>query len=139
MRQAIRLARVALERGDAPVGSVVVREGHIIGEGAESVQSKNDLAAHAEAIAVRDACHRLSSLDLTGCTLYTTAEPCFMCSYVIRGARLARVVFGRSVPHIGGISSKHPILLDPDIPTWSQPPVVTTGVLDDECKVLFAE
>lgn len=139
MRQAIRLARIARERGDTPVGSVVVCGGRIVGEGIEAVRREKDLAAHAEAIAVREACHALGSLDLTGCTLYTTAEPCFMCSYVIRSARVSRVVTGRAVQHIGGISSKHPILLDPGIPNWSRPPLVTTGVLEEECNRLFTK
>lgn len=137
MRQAIRLGRVALKRGDAPVGSVIVCEGRIIGKGIEAVRTDKDFVAHAEVIAVREACHALESMDLAGCTLYTTAEPCFMCSYVIRSARVSRIVTGKTVPHIGGISSEHPILLDPDIPNWSRPPVVTMGVLEEECRALF--
>lgn len=137
MRQAIRLARIALERGDTPVGSVVVCDGRVIGEGTEAVRRERDLAAHAEAIAVREACYALGSLDLAGCTLYTTVEPCFMCSYIIRSARISRVVTGRAAPHIGGISSPHPILVDPGIPNWSRPPAVATGVLEEECSRLF--
>lgn len=139
MREAIRLARVALKQGDTPVGSIVVRNGRIIGEGIEAVRHEKDLAAHAERKAVEEACRALGSLDLTGCTLYTTVEPCWMCSFIIRSARISRVVTGRAVPHVGGVSSNCPILLVPDIPTWSQPPVVTTGVLEDECKALFDE
>lgn len=138
MREAIRLARIALNQGDPPVGSIVVRNGRIIGEGIEAVRHEKDLAAHAERKAVEEACRALGSLDLTGCALYTTVEPCWMCSFIIRSARISRVVTGRAVPHVGGFSSNCPILLIPDIPTWSQPPVVTTGVLEDECKALFA-
>ncbi|MGH9325541.1 MAG: nucleoside deaminase [Terriglobia bacterium] len=137
MRQAIRLARVALERGDTPVGSVVVYDGQVIGQGIEAVRLEKDLAAHAELKAVGEACRAIGSLDLSGCTLYTTVEPCWMCSFMIRTAHVSRVVTGRAVPHIGGISSKHPILLDPDIPNWPRPPAVTAGVLEKECKALF--
>lgn len=137
MRQAIRLARIALERGDTPVGSVVVCDGRIVGEGIEAVQSEKDLTAHAELKAVREACRILDSLDLAGCTLYTTVEPCFMCSFVIRSAHLSRVVTGKAVPHIGGISSNHPILVDPGIPNWPPPPLVLTGVLEEECRAFF--
>ncbi len=137
MRQAIRLARIALERADTPVGSVVVCDGHIVGEGIEAVQSEKDLTAHAEMKAVQEACRALGSLNLGGCTLYTTVEPCFMCSFVIRSAHLSRVVSGKAVPHIGGISSNHPILVDPSIPNWPQPPLVLTGVLEEECRALF--
>lgn len=137
MRQAIRLARIALERGDTPVGSVVVCHGRLIGEGSEAVRSEKDLTAHAELRAVREACHSLNLLDLDGCTLYTTVEPCFMCSFVIRSTHLSRVVIGRLVPHIGGLSSEYPILVNPNIPNWPPPPVVVTGVLEQECGALF--
>jgi tRNA(adenine34) deaminase len=137
MRHAIRLARIALERGDTPVGSVVVCQGRVIGEGIEAVRSEKDPTAHAESSAVRAACRALNALALDGCDLYTTVEPCFLCSFVIRSVRLSRVVVGRPVPHIGRISSKFPILVDPDIPNWVRPPVVVTGVLEEECSALF--
>jgi len=137
MRQAIRLARVALERGDTPVGSVVVCEGRIIGEGIEAVRSENDLTGHAEVKAIREACRSLDTLDLDSCELYTTVEPCFMCSFIIRSAHVSRVVTGKSMPHIGGISSNHPILVDSGIPSWPRPPVVVSGVLEKECRALF--
>ncbi len=137
MRQALRLARIALERGDTPVGSVVVYDGRIVGEGIEAVRSEKDLTAHAELKAVREACRALDALDLARCALYTTVEPCFMCSFVIRSAHVSRVITGISVPHIGGISSNHPILVDPDIPNWFRPPLLVTGVLHEECRALF--
>ncbi len=138
MRQAIRLACLARERGDTPVGSVVIQDGCIVGEGIEAVKAENDLTAHAEIRAVQDACRRLSTLHLTGCTLFTTVEPCLMCSFAIRAARISRVVIGRLVPHIGGFSSKYPILTDPGIPGWSSPPLVATGLLEEECSAPFA-
>ena len=126
-----------LEQGDPPVGSVVVRDGRIIAEGVEAVRRESDLTAHAELKAVKEACQALGSHDLFGCTLYTTVEPCWMCSFVLRSSRVSRVVAGRAVPHIGGVSSKYPILTDPGIPNWPPPPVVTIGVLEEECGALF--
>jgi tRNA(adenine34) deaminase len=137
MRQAIRLAQTASDRGDAPVGSVVVRDGQVIGEGIEAVRAEKDLTAHAEVRAVQEACRRLNTLDLAACTLFTTVEPCFMCSFVLRGARISRVVIGRAAPHIGGFSSDYPILVTPNIPGWSQPPLVVSGLLEEECSALF--
>lgn len=133
MRQAIRLAQTARDRGDAPVGSVVVRDGRVVGEGIESVRAERDPAGHAEVKAVRQACRNLNSLDLSGCTLFTTAEPCFMCSYVIRSARISRVVIGRAALHVGGLTSKYPVLSAPDIPCWREPPLVLSGLLEEEC------
>lgn len=60
-----------------------------------------------------------------------------MCSFVIRSAHISRVIMGKDVPHIGGVSSKHPILTDAGIPNWPQPPVVVRGVLEQECNGLF--
>lgn len=138
MRMAIRLAQTALEQGDTPVGSVIVCKGQIVAEGIESVRRQNDPTAHAELKALQAACRALGSRDLSDCTLYTTVEPCWMCSFGIRTTRVARVVTGRAVPHIGGISSRYPILTDSGIPNWPPPPVVTAGVLEQECNALFA-
>ena len=137
MREAIRLARIAFERGDTPVGSVVVCKGHVVGEGIESVRNEKDLTAHAELKSVREACRRLETSRLEDCELYTTVEPCFMCSFLIRSAHIARVIIGKAVPYIGGITSHYPILVDSGIPTWPAPPVVVSGVLEKECKDLF--
>ena len=136
MNRAIALAKIALTNGDTPVGSLVVRERKIIAEGIESVKTTMDVSAHAELIAIRNACLALRTLDLSGCVLYTTAEPCFMCSYAVRQTRIGRVVIGRATPRVGGISSNHPVLIDPQIPGWGPPPKVVSGVLESECAAL---
>lgn len=137
MRHAIGLAQTARERGDTPVGSVVICDGHIIGEGIEAVRTEQDLAAHSEIRAVQEACRSLKTFDLARCTLLTTVEPCFMCSFVIRGARISRVIIGKAAPYIGGFSSNYPILVDRSVPSWPQPPIVVSGVLEEECSALF--
>lgn len=139
MRHAIRLARMALDGGDTPVGSVVVYGDRIIGEGIESVRRESDITAHAEVRAVQHACRARGSRNLTGCALYTTVEPCWMCSYIIRSVRISRVITGKAVPHAGGISSMYPVLTDPSIPTWNSPPEITTGVLEEECSAVFSQ
>src|ERR1700755_1026094 len=94
MRQCLDLARVALEKGDSPDGSLIVQEGRIGARGTEAVKVRNDPTANAEIEALRSACERLRTLDLSGSVLYTNVEPCWMCSYAIRQTRIARVVFG---------------------------------------------
>lgn len=136
MNKAIALAKIALTKGDTPVGSLVVRERKIIAEGLEAVKTTMDVSAHAELIAIRNACFALRTLDLSGCVLYTTAEPCFMCSYAVRQTRIGRVVIGRTTPMVGGISSNHPVLTDPQIPCWGRPPKIVSGVLESECTAL---
>lgn len=138
MRRCITLARIARQQGDAPVGALIVRDGHVIAEASERVDPALDVAGHAEVVAVRRACQTLGTLDLSDCVLYTTAEPCFMCSYAIRQTGISGVVIGAEVPAVGGVTSRFPILIATDIPGWLAPPVIRNGVLRAECKGLFA-
>ena len=96
MCRCLELAARAKKNGDAQVGSVVVRRGEIIGEGLESVRLGNDPTAHAEIVAIRMACEKSGTLDLSDCELFTNVEPCVMCSYAIKQTHVARVVFGES-------------------------------------------
>lgn len=123
MKRCEALAAIAAERGESPVGSVVVLGGAIIGEGIEAAKTKMDITFHAEVEAVREAT-RTHGKDLSAATLYTTHEPCILCGYVIRHHRIGRVVIQKAVAHIGGASSDYPVLTASDIPIWSPPPVV---------------
>ena len=105
--RAVAIAKTALAYGETPVGSPAVHKRRIIAEGIESVKKHLDVSGHAELIAIRNARSTLQTFDLSGCTLCTTAEPCFMCSYAVRHTHIPRVIIGRPV---GGISLHHPIL-----------------------------
>lgn len=94
MRRAITLAESAITSGDGgPFGAVVVREGKIIGESGNLVHKNNDPTAHAEVQAIRNACNQLSCTDLTGCELYTSCEPCPMCTAAIYIAKVSKVYY----------------------------------------------
>jgi tRNA(Arg) A34 adenosine deaminase TadA len=94
MQRAIALAEVGMNSNSGgPFGCVIVKDGEIIAEGYNCVTSTNDPTAHAEIVAIRQACEKLSTFQLTGCTLYTSCEPCPMCLGAIYWARPARVVF----------------------------------------------
>ncbi len=122
MRRCRQLAQEALRGGDAPVGSLVLREGRIIAEGVEGVKARKDVTAHAEIIAIRKACAVLGMLDLSGCTLYTTTEPCLMCSYAIRQTRISQVVTEKPTEKGGGVTSQYSILKDPSFPNGAPAP-----------------
>lgn len=94
MSQALALAREAVEDGDVPVGCVIVRDGEIIGRGRNRREADGDATAHAELEAIRDACERLGSWRLHGCTLYVTLEPCPMCAGGIINARVDEIRYG---------------------------------------------
>lgn len=103
MELALKQAETAVSKGQTPFGAVLVdREGRLVGEGHNTVRADRDPAAHAEIAAIRDAWRRLGSWQaLAGSTLYSSCEPCLLCSFVITQIRIGRVVFaarGTDVP-----------------------------------------
>jgi len=94
MSEAIKLAKLSIERGGGPFGCVIVKEGVIIGKGYNKVTMINDPTAHAEIMAIRDACQNLKTFQLTGCEIYTTCYPCPMCLGAIYWARPAIIYYG---------------------------------------------
>lgn len=131
MKRCAQLAAFAKERGDSPVGSVIVLDNVIIAEGIEGNKTYNDITFHAEIEAIRNAVKHFNSQDLSGCTLYTTHEPCIMCSYVIRHTKISTVVIGLLTGETGGYSSKYPILTDTTIHTWATPPIIIEFCYDE--------
>ncbi len=94
MRRAITLAMENVRSGNGgPFAAVIVKDGRIIAEGANRVTATNDPTAHAEVVAIREACRTLGDFQLPGCDLYTTCEPCPMCLGAIYWARPARVFY----------------------------------------------
>ncbi len=136
MRKCIELAKIARKRGDNPVGSIIVREDEIVGEGIEANKTQNDITFHAEIVAIRNATKFLNTQDLSDTILYTTHEPCIMCSYVIRHSHIQTIVSGLSTGEFGGYSSKYPLLLDDTITKWGDPPTLINGILEKECGEL---
>ena len=97
MRRAIALSQAHMQAGDGgPFGAVVVRNGVVVGEGWNQVTSANDPTAHAEVMAIRDACARLGVFSLAGCELYTSCEPCPMCLAAAYWARIDRLYFANT-------------------------------------------
>lgn len=97
MCEAIRMAKTGMDsNAGGPFGCVIVKDGEIIASGYNCVTSTNDPTAHAEVTAIRQACKKLNTFQLTGCTLYTTCEPCPMCLGAIYWARPDRVVYAAS-------------------------------------------
>jgi len=99
MRMAIDLARQSalVERTGSPFGCVIVREGEVVGSGVNQVPPTNDPTAHAEIVAIRDACQRLATFELAGCTVYTTGEPCPMCYAAAWWARIDQIYFASTI------------------------------------------
>jgi tRNA(Arg) A34 adenosine deaminase TadA len=96
MRQAIALATANVASGGGPFGAVVVRDGKVIATGVNQVTATNDPTAHAEVVAIRAACKALGTFQLTGCTVYTSCEPCPMCLAALYWSRSDAVYYGNS-------------------------------------------
>ncbi len=134
MRLALREASRALEHDDIPVGSVVVRDGEVIGIGHNEREIRSDPTAHAELIALRDAARTLGSWRVLDSVLYVTLEPCAMCAGAIVLARVPRVVFGTPDPKAGAAGSVLDILAEPRL---NHRPQVESGLLAQECADLL--
>jgi tRNA(adenine34) deaminase len=131
MRAALALAREARERGEVPVGAVLVMDGEILGRGFNQPVGLNDPTAHAEIVALREAGQESGNYRLTGATLYVTIEPCQMCVGAMVHARIARLVYGAPEPKAGAIESAVRALEHPSLNHHIE---VTGRVLEDECR-----
>lgn len=137
MHRCIALAKIAKARGNSPVGAVIVKDDQIIAEGIEGETDIPAPVAHAEIIAVLKAVRYCRSNDLSGCVLYTTKEPCFMCSYLIRQTKIRGIIFALRTEGTGGASSIFPILSTNEISRWPSPPFIMEGMLKATCIQLL--
>ena len=136
MQEALKLARGAQERGEVPVGALVVLDEKIIGRGANSPIAANDPTAHAEVLALREAAQSIGNYRLEGATLYCTIEPCVMCAGAMVAARISKLVFGARDIRFGGVRSKFRIA---DSEILNHRVEVVEGVLGFECAQLLRE
>jgi tRNA(adenine34) deaminase len=135
--RALDLARAAGERGEVPIGAVVVGpDGSVIGTGSNEREATHDPTAHAEVVALREAAARLGTWRLEGCTLAVTLEPCPMCAGAAWLARVDRVVFGAWNEEYGAAGSLWDVLRDGRL---NHRPEVVSGVLADDCSAVLAE
>jgi tRNA(adenine34) deaminase len=134
MDLALAEARAAAERGEVPVGAVVVRDGEVIGRGRNLREASQDPTAHAEMLALRAASRTLRSWRLVGCAIYVTLEPCAMCLGAIIQARVERLVYGCADPKAGAVVSLFRLA---DHPGLNHHPAVTGGIRGRECSELL--
>jgi tRNA(adenine34) deaminase len=138
MDEALRLARLAVESNDVPVGAVVLDEaGVIIGRGRNERELTGDPTAHAEVVALRDAASAVGSWNLTGHALVVTLEPCVMCAGAILNSRISTVVFGAWDDKAGAAGSVIDVLRSRVLP--ARVSEVVGGVRADDCAALLTE
>ena len=135
MKLALDEAEIAIATGDIPVGAVITRGGEVIARGRNRREADKNAVAHAEVLAIEEACKKLGTWRLHECTLYVTLEPCPMCAGAIVNSRIQRVVFGASDSVSGCVGS----VLDLNAYPFNHAFQVTGGVLEDESVQLLKD
>ena len=137
MRLALKEAHLAYTQGEVPIGAILIDEqDEVLGKGHNQRELWRSPLAHAEMIAIEEAARRKGGWRLQGCTLYVTVEPCVMCAGAVQLSRIDRLVFGAANPKGGAIVSSLALY---DIPTMNHYPLITTGILADECGMMMQD
>ena len=136
MEEALRLARLAAEAGEVPVGAVIVKDGEIIGRGFNSTETDKDPTCHAEIKAIRQAAAALDGWRLSGCSMYVTLEPCSMCAGAIVLARLDALYIGTPDPKSGACVSLSQITTDSRLNHRVE---LHVGILQEECSAVMKD
>lgn len=136
MLEALKEARIALDKGEVPVGAVVVRSEEIIGRGHNLRETTKDPTAHAEIIAIRQAAGQVRGWRLQGATLYVTLEPCPMCAGALLLSRIERVVYGADDYKAGAAGGLLNLL---QFPGLNHQVRITGGVMAEECKEVLQD
>lgn len=136
MREAIKEARKCLLLDEVPVGAVIVKDGKIIGRGHNLRETLKDATAHAEIIAIKEACKTLGGWRLIDCEMYVTLEPCVMCAGALVNSRIKRLVFGAYDKRFGACGTLYNIPCDEKLNHRLE---VIGGVLEDECSKMLSD
>ena len=134
MEEAIRLALLAAERDEVPVGAIAVRKGEIIATAFNTREESKCATHHAELLCIEEACRTLGGWRLPGVTLYVTMEPCVMCAGAIINSRIERVVYGAKDHRFGAFGSA----LDVNSAGLNHRPEVVGGVLGERCADILS-
>lgn len=134
MELALKEAQKAFDKGEVPIGAVIVRDQQVIGVGHNLRETTKDATAHAEMIAIENACRNLGGWRLTNSVLYVTIEPCPMCAGAILQSRIDRVVIGAMDPKAGACGSIVNLLQDH---RFNHQTEIVTGVMEEVCSDLM--
>ncbi len=135
MKKALDEARLAFEKGEVPIGAVIVRGGEVIAAAHNLRETDRSATAHAELLAIQKACEALGGWRLSGCELYVTLEPCPMCAGAIINSRIDRVIFGSKDEKAGACGS----VMNLFAADFNHRPKLTVGVLEEECSSILKE
>ncbi len=140
MKKAIQQAREGIASGQTPFGAVVVRGDELVAGGHNEVWHRCDPTAHAEVVTIQKAAAALQSIDLTGCVMYTTCEPCPMCAAAIHWSKLEAAYFGAAIADAQRAGFTELLLAAKDLYRQGGSGVrIVDGILNEQCAELFEE
>jgi guanine deaminase len=140
MRLAIDIAKEGIAAGQLPVAATIVKDGEVIVVAHNMVWRNCDPTAHAEITCIRQACQTLRTINLQGCEIFSTTEPCPMCLAAIHWSRIGRVVYGATIADAAKAGFSELPIAAADLAAMGHSPVkVESGLLREECAALFAE
>ncbi|WP_230740276.1 nucleoside deaminase [Methanooceanicella nereidis] len=140
MRAAIEKAREGIKEGQTPFGACIVKDGKIISSAHNLVWENTDITAHAEIIAIREACEKLNTIDLSGCEIYTTCEPCTMCFSACHWAKIGKIVYGALIEDAKKAGFSELTIPNEDMKRLGNSPVEIVGnFMRGEALELFRE
>jgi tRNA(Arg) A34 adenosine deaminase TadA len=138
MRLAIETSRRGIEAGQSPFGAVIVKGDELVVAAHNVVWLETDATAHAEVNAIRLACRKLGTIDLRGCRIYSTTEPCPMCFAACHWAKLDQIYFGTSIPDANASGFSELFISNQQMKDQGRSPIgITPNVLRDEAAELF--
>ncbi|ACB83613.1 tRNA adenosine(34) deaminase TadA [Natranaerobius thermophilus] len=136
MQQAIDQAKLAYNKGEVPIGAVIVKDEQLIATGFNKRETSQDATSHAEIIAIQSACNYLGGWRLLDCTLYVTIEPCPMCAGAILQSRITKLVFGTEDPKAWGELSISQLLQNPQL---NHQVDIVEGICKEESKDIIKQ
>jgi tRNA(Arg) A34 adenosine deaminase TadA len=138
MRVALEMAERGMASGGPPVGACLVRTGQVVSRGHNSVIGELDITAHAEMVVIREACRKLRTLQLQGCVLYVTVQPCPMCLSACYYAGIREVVYGASIEALDAFTGNELCASPAELFAGrTEQPLLTAGVLADDSRALL--
>lgn len=140
MHEAVEMARRGVDSGQTPFGACLVRDAELVAAAHNCVWGTCDPTAHAEVRAIRQACEKLGSIDLSGCVMYSTCEPCPMCFAAIHWAKVSRVVFGARIADAAAAGFSELAISNEQMKSLGSSAVeIAAGCLRDECVRLLQD
>jgi len=138
MQLAIQKTKEGIAKGQTPFGATIVKDGKVVVVAHNTVWKTTDITAHGEVTAIRKACKKLKTIDLSGCVIYSTCEPCPMCFSAIHWSNISKIVYGASIADAHNVGFRELAISNKDMKTMGDSPIeIVSDFMREECIELF--